>query len=56
MCSLKGYEPSELEINLLNDLIQDEIKASQELERIIYENRKKARERYTLLHRKLVLK
>ncbi|QDT62386.1 hypothetical protein SV7mr_49340 [Stieleria bergensis] len=55
MMSFQGYELAEPEIAFLRDLIADEISASQTLEKIIYESRKRGRDHYTLLHRKLVV-
>ena len=56
MMSFQSYEPTEQEMVDLVQLLHSEIKASRQLERIIYESRKPGRDRYTILHRRLELK
>ena len=55
MLSFKGYEPTKAEMNRMTSVIHEEIEASRRLERILYESRKKNRDHYVLLHRKLHL-
>lgn len=55
MMSFESFEPTESEMVRFNCVIREEIDASRQLERIIYDSRKKDRDKYTLLHRKLSL-
>ncbi len=55
MLSWKGFEPQENELDNLMYLIVEEVKASRQLEEILYSSRKKEREHYTMLHRPLRL-
>ena len=55
MMSFKTFEPTEREMVRLRRVIDHEVDASRKLEGIIYESRKKGRDRYTLLHRNLHL-
>ena len=55
MMSFKTFEPTTTEIARLNSLILEEVRASQQLEKIIYDSRKKNRDHFTVLHRKLHL-
>lgn len=56
MLSWVSFEPSEVEFNQLLDLIIAEVETSRNLEEIIFNSRNPNRERYTYLHRPLVLK
>lgn len=55
MISMQSLEPTDCEIDRLAKLIEDEIEASRTLEKIVYESRKKGRDSYTLLQKRLVL-
>jgi len=55
MASFREYEPSEKEMLIFARVLQDEIEASREMEKIIYDSRKKNRDHYNVLHRKLIL-
>lgn len=55
MLSWVQLEPTEEELKSLIGLIKAEVKASQDLEEIIYQSRKKDRKYYTLYHKPLVL-
>jgi hypothetical protein len=56
MISFRGIEPSEAEMALFVELLDGEVAASEKLEKILYESRRKDRDYYTLLQRQLVLK
>jgi len=56
MMSFGLFEPSETEMVRFTHLIHDEIEASRNLEKIIYESKKKQKDKYTLLHRQLSLR
>jgi hypothetical protein len=56
MISFRGVEPTESEMTTFAELLQAEVEASRTLERILYESRRKDRDHYTLLHRKLIVK
>jgi hypothetical protein len=56
MISFGGIEPAESEMAMFVELLQEEVAASRTLEKILYENRRRGRDRYTLLHRQLKLK
>ena len=56
MISFQSFEPSEKEMLDFSHLIQAEIEASRSMEKIIYESRKRDRDRYTILHRRLELR
>ena len=55
MISFVQKSPSQEETDLFVALLQDEIRASQDLEKMIYDTSKQSRSRYNLLQRKLVL-
>ncbi len=55
MISIRGYEASGDEFKNYQELLHSEIKASQQLEHIIYDSRKRNREKYTVLQHKLCL-
>ncbi len=55
MMSFESFHPTETEMVRFTRVIHEEIEASRKLEKIIYESRKKDRDKYTLLHRKLEL-
>jgi len=55
MISFKACEPTEHETLQLARLLQDEAAASRTMEKIIYESRRKGRDHYTVLHRRLEL-
>lgn len=55
MLSWVGIEPTDNEITSLVKVIKDEVKASQDLEEIIYRSRSKNREHYTFYHKPLML-
>ena len=56
MASFKGFEPSKQELITFVDVLRSEVDASRTLEKILYESRRPGRDRYTVLHRKLVVK
>ena len=56
MISFRGYDITSKEKETFIELLYDEIKASRELEHILYDSRSRDRTYYNLLHRKLVLK
>ena len=55
MLSWVGMTPSESELGILSSLILEEVKASRDLEDILYTSRKPDRTKYTLLHKPLRL-
>ncbi len=55
MQSWKTYNPDEKEWTHLYQIIKEEIIASKTLEEILYDSRRKSKQKYTLLHRPLVL-
>ena len=55
MISFQACIPSKSEMTAFTSLLRAEIKASRTLERILYESRKRGRDRYTVLHRRLVV-
>ena len=55
MISFRGYKPSTKELEVFRDVLIAEIKASQALENMIYESRRRDRDHHTLLHRRLTL-
>jgi hypothetical protein len=56
MLSWEGFEPTEDEWQDFLDIINSEIKYSEQLEEILFKSRSKNRKRYTILHRPLYLK
>lgn len=56
MLSWQGHDPINEELDHLLYFINEEIAASRSLEEIIFNSRSPKRERYTFLHRPLVLK
>jgi hypothetical protein len=56
MMSFRGTEPDESEMATFVEVLQAEAAASRTLEKILYESRRKDRDRYTLLHRQLKVK
>lgn len=55
MLSWVGFEPTDNEMTKLVNVIEEEVKASQDLEEIIYRSRSKNREHYTFYHKPLKL-
>ena len=55
MASFQSFEPTDQELNAFVEVLMLEIDASRTLEKILYESRKSDRDRYTILHRKLVV-
>jgi hypothetical protein len=55
MISFKEHKPSPKEITRFSEVLVDEVRASRDLENMIYESRKRDREHHTLLHRKLTV-
>jgi len=53
MISFRGFRPNAVEFNRFIRLIRHEIQASRTLQSILFESRKRNRDRYTVLHRKL---
>jgi hypothetical protein len=56
MIAFQGFEPTEKEMVDFGNLLHLEIDASRILEKIIYDNRRAGRERFTILQRRLELK
>ena len=56
MISFQSFEPTRTEIRRFLEVLRSEIEASRSLERILYDSRRKDRDRYTVLHRKLELR
>jgi hypothetical protein len=56
MISFKGNHMAVSELSDMIKLLRSEIKASRSLEKILYESRSRNRDRYTVLHRKLLLR
>ena len=55
MLSWKSFDATNEEWNNLIDILRLEVKASQSLEEIIFNSRSSNRERYTVLHKPLIL-
>ena len=56
MISFRGeYEPSAKELKTFRDVLLEEVEASQKMENMIYQSRRKGRDRHTLFHRRLTL-
>ena len=55
MISFQWYEPSPREIAAFRGVLMAEVEASQALERMIYESRRRDRDHHTLFHRRLDL-
>ncbi len=56
MISIKGFQPTKDELAAFVDVIRCEVEASRTLEKILYESRSPLRDRYTFLHRKLIVR
>ncbi len=56
MLSWEGYHPKGKEWQILVDILHKEIKASEKLEEMIFESRKRQRKKYFALHRPLITK
>lgn len=56
MQSWKGFEAESEEWDGLIEILENEIETSKVLEEIIYNSRMKSRDKYTILHRPLLLK
>ena len=50
LMSFESFQPTEMEMVLFTHIIPEEIEASRKLEKIIYQSRKKDRDKYILLH------
>ena len=55
MISFRKAKPHQTEEDAFLKLVRNEVNASRQLEKIIYENRRADRDRYTILHRRLEL-
>ena len=55
MISFQRYEPSPREIAAFRGVLMAEVEASQALERMIYESRRRDRDHHTLFHRRLTV-
>ena len=53
MFSWNEYNPKEKELDDLTGLIKEELKNSEKIEKMIYNNRKKTSEHYYMIHRSL---
>ena len=56
MISFRNFRPSDAEMVSLTKLLCSEVEASRTMEKLLFENRKQDRDRYTILHRKLEVK
>lgn len=56
MISWQGYEPEPYEWDALKNIVKKEIAASRKLEDMIFNSRRKKREKYYVLHKPLVTK
>jgi hypothetical protein len=56
MLSWVGFKSKRSELNSLLDLLVVEVKASRDLEEILYNSRRRHRAKYTVLHKPLVLR
>ena len=56
MNSWKGFTADESELEILIKIILEEINASKTLDKIIYNSRSSKREKFTVLHKPLILK
>ncbi len=56
MLSWVGTTPTQKELRSVSEVLAQEVRASQQLEEILYSSRSPGRRRYTVLHRPLVLK
>jgi hypothetical protein len=56
MISFCAETPTDVEMATFVEVLQAEVTASRILEKIMYESRKRGRDRYTLLHRRLRVK
>jgi hypothetical protein len=55
MISFAAHEPTDEELRTFLGILKSEISASQTLEKILYESRLRTRDRYTVLHRRLIV-
>lgn len=55
MISFRKYEPTVKELEAFRDVLLEEVRASQALEKMIYESRRRDRDHHTLFHRRLTL-
>ena len=55
MISFRGFLPSPSEFRRFARILRSEVRASQTLQKIRFDSRKKGRDRYVVLHRKLVV-
>ena len=55
MISFREHEPSTGELEAFRGVLLEEVRASQKLESMIYESRRRGRDHYTLFHRRLAL-
>ncbi len=55
MISFREYESSAKELEAFRDVLIEEVEASQALENMIYESRRRDRDHHTLFHRRLTL-
>lgn len=56
MLSWKSYKPKKYEWKALIDIVKEEINASKKLEEMIFNSRRRAREKYFVLHKPLITK
>lgn len=56
MLSWAGGDPSKIEMDDFVDVLTKEVNASRIMEAIIYDSKKRGRDRYTVLHKELKLK
>jgi hypothetical protein len=55
MISFKEYTLSSKELEAFRDVLLEEVRASQALENMIYQSRRRDRDHHTLFHRRLML-
>jgi hypothetical protein len=56
MASFASFGPTESEMNAFVEVLKLKVAASRTLDKILYESRRPDRDRYTILHRQLVLR
>jgi hypothetical protein len=56
MISFQSFQPSDGEMDAFLKLLDSEVQASRTIEKLLFDSRKQNRDRYTILHRKLVVK
>lgn len=55
MISFKNYRPNEAEIDVFTNLLRYEVRTSRTMEKLLFDSRRQDRDRFTMLHRKLMV-